>query len=379
MGLCTRPTDTETVSPGALVMTILTRYILAYFRRIFLLALGAFIGLYMLVEFFDKIDNFVEHQATLAQYALYFTNFIPIVFVQIVPLAVLLGGFLTLGGLSRSQELTAMRSGGIGLWSVAAPIIFASILISLLVVGINETVVPAAQQEVNHIYEVEVRGRSKTIFKRDKIWFRDEDSIVNIQYFSPEKGRLEGVTIFSFSDDFHLMSRVDVPTALFEEGQWSFTNARERRFDPETGELTGIKKLPEDARLFDRTLEDLKIAQPQTEEMNFRELRDFVEKLQAEGYDPTRYLVDMHARLARPFTNIIMALLAIPFALQRGRRSNLAMGVGFSLFIGIAFYILDATILAFGYSGVLPPFVAAWAANLLFLLIGIWMLLVVRY
>ncbi|MFO7982920.1 MAG: LPS export ABC transporter permease LptG [Desulfuromonadales bacterium] len=360
-------------------MTILTRYILAYFRRIFLLALGAFIGLYMLVEFFDKIDNFVEHQATLAQYALYFTNFIPIVFVQIVPLAVLLGGFLTLGGLSRSQELTAMRSGGIGLWSVAAPIIFASVFISLLVVGINETVVPAAQQEVNQIYEVEVRGRSETLFKRNKIWFRDDDSIVNIRYFSPEKGRLEGVTIFSFSDDFHLMSRVDVPRALFEEGQWSFSNARERRFDPETGELTGIKKLPEDARLLDRTLEDLKIAQPQTEEMNFRELGNFVEKLQSEGYDPTRYLVDMHVRLARPFTNIIMALLAIPFALQRGRRSNLAMGVGFSLFIGIAFYILDATILAFGYSGVLPPFVAAWAANLLFLLIGIWMLLVVRY
>ncbi|HKL48401.1 MAG TPA: LPS export ABC transporter permease LptG, partial [Desulfuromonadales bacterium] len=276
-------------------------------------------------------------------------------------------------------ELTAMRSGGIGLWRVASPIILASIFISLLVVVINETVVPAAQEEVNHIYEVEVRGRSKTMFKRNKIWFRDENSVINVQYFSPEDGRLEGVTVYSFSEDFRLTSRVDAPKALFEEDQWTFFKARKRKFDPETGELTAITKLPEDARLLDRTLEDLKIAQPQTEEMNYRELRDFVEKLQAEGYDPTRYLVDMHTRLAHPFTNVIMALLAIPFALQRGRRSNLAMGVGFSLFIGIAFYILDATVLAFGYSGVLPPFVAAWAANLLFLLIGIWMLLVVRY
>ncbi len=296
-----------------------------------------------------------------------------------MPLAVLLGGFLTLGGLSRSQELTAMRSGGVGLWRIAGPIIIASILITLLVVIANETIVPAAQQEVNHVYRVKVKGKQEAIFKRDKIWFRDGDSIVNVRYFSPERGSLEGVTVYSFTDDFRLKSRVDVPKALFEEGNWKFLQARRRSFDLETGELTDITTLPTSAGLLDRSLEELKIAQPQTEEMSFRQLQDFVERLKAEGYDPTRYLVDMHARLAHPFTNIIMALLAIPFALQRGRRSNLAMGVGFSLVIGISFYILNATVLAFGYSGVLPPLVAAWAANVLFTLIGTWMLLVVRY
>ena len=83
----------------------------------------------------------------------------------------------------------------------------------------------------------------------------------------------------------------------------------------------------------------------------------------------------MMARLATPFTSLIMAFLGIPFALQKGRNANLAMGVALSVAVGVSFYLLQAMLIAFGYSAVIPPWVAAWAPNVLFMLIGIWLLL----
>ncbi len=103
-----------------------------------------------------------------------------------------------------------------------------------------------------------------------------------------------------------------------------------------------------------------------------------IEKLQAEGYNATRYLVDLQARLATPFSCIILALLGIPFALQRGRSAGLAMGITLSVSIGISYFILQAMLQTFGYSGVLPPILAGWSANLLFAMLSLWLLLSVK-
>jgi lipopolysaccharide export system permease protein len=109
--------------------------------------------------------------------------------------------------------------------------------------------------------------------------------------------------------------------------------------------------------------------------MNFRKLWDLSHKLKRQGYDATSYEVDMHLRLSAPFASIITAFLGIPFALRGSRRSGLAMGVVVSVSIGIAYYFINAILVAFGYSSVFPPVVAAWAANTLFFLLGLYLLL----
>jgi lipopolysaccharide export system permease protein len=73
-----------------------------------------------------------------------------------------------------------------------------------------------------------------------------------------------------------------------------------------------------------------------------------------------------------------MGFLGVPFALQRGRNSNIALGIGLSLGIGIGYFIIQSLVTAFGYSNALPPLIAAWSANFIFLLMGIWLLLNVK-
>lgn len=359
-------------------MRLVTRYILSHFRRIFLLALGSFVGLFLVVEFFDKVDNFVKHQARLSHYLLYFSASIPQVAVQVAPLAMLLAVFLTVGGLSRTNELTAMRSGGISLWRLTSPLLGLGLLVSLAIVAANETLVPISSSKADQVMQVEVKGRSENLLWRRKIWFRTGNTFVNIQLFDGTSESLTGVSIFKFDSGAHLVSRLDAPRGSFTDGGWLLEEVTERSFAPESGEILRVNHLPSKALSLGKTPDDFRIFQPKTEEMTYRELKSFIRKLRREGYNPTRYRVDLEARLATPFASLIMAFLGIPFALQRGRGTSLAIGVGLSIGIGIAFYLTQATLQAFGYSGVLPPAVAAWGANILFLLGGIWLLLATR-
>lgn len=359
-------------------MNLLNRYIIKAFARIFFLSLSAFAGIYLLVDFFEKVDNFMEHQARPSQYLFYFIIKTPLIVSQVIPLAVLMGVFMTLGGLSRTNELTAMRSGGISLWRVTMPLLAISLLASVGVLAVNEYLIPLCAKKTNHILEVEVKGKPSLALKRDHLWLREGNKILNIRLALPEQQALQGVTIFQVDDTFSLLERTDAPQASFSGDSWLLTSPVIRRFAPESIELAGVEKLQEKTIELEKTPADFRAPEKSNEEMGFRELRDLSDKLQTEGYDATRHQVDMHARLASPFACLIMAFIGIPFALKKGRGVNLSVGVAITVGIGISYHILHAILLAFGYSAVLPPPAAAWSANLLFGLLGVWLLLSAR-
>jgi len=358
-------------------MSLLYRYILTSFARIFGLALAAFAGIYLLVDFFERVDTFIEHKASLSQYLLYFLNKIPMVVVQIAPMAVLMGVFMCLGGLSRNSELTAMRAGGISLWRITTPLLLTALIITGAMQFANEYVAPLSAQKINYILNTQVKGKPQMTIKQDRLWFREGSSIVNIRQALPERNSLEGVTIFRIGDDFQLQSRIDAPKATYSKGTWFFENTTERQFSS-TSERASVEHHARKATELVKTPEDFRVAERKSEELGVRALYAMANKLTEEGYDATRYRVDMQARLATPFASVIMAFLGIPFALQKKRGASLAMGITISVAIGITYHILQAILLAFGYSSVIPPVVAAWAPNLLFCLFGVWLLLMVR-
>lgn len=355
-------------------MTLISRYILSTFGRVFGLALAAFIGLYLLVDFFERVDNFMEYGAAAHLYLSYFALKIPFITVQVAPLACLLAVFMTLGGFSRSNELTAMHSAGISLLRITMPLLVTGLIISLLSLLAYEYLVPICFKQANTIYTSKVQGRPVTVFKRSRIWLREGSKIVNIHLAEADKGQLQGVSLFDFDQSFNLTDRTDIPQATFVNNQWRAESLIERRFV--NGNLAISQRghdLPVDLKL---TPDDFRIPDSKrNEDLGYRELRSLAAKLRAEGYNPIRFEVDMHARLATPFASLIMAFLGIPFALRKGRDSGLALGIAMSVMIGVVYFILQAMLLAFGYSSALPPILAAWAANLLFFLFGCWLFL----
>jgi len=86
----------------------------------------------------------------------------------------------------------------------------------------------------------------------------------------------------------------------------------------------------------------------------------------------------MHSKLAQPLACFVMLLLAIPFALKTGRSGGAARGVATGVAIGFAYFIINTAVQSYGRSGILPPVVAAWGANFIFIMAGIWLAMTVK-
>jgi len=359
-------------------MKILTRFLLVYFLRIVSLCSAAFIGIYMLIDFFEKIDDLIEHGATAGDYFVYISNSIPFIFVQILPLAILASMVLTLGGLSRSNEITAMRACGVSLWKIVQPLMILTLALSFLLLLLNEFVIPWNTKQLNNLLEVKMSGKKHIQLTHNQIWYRRGDRIINIAVADPQKQQLQGVKIFTFDSKRRIIRRQDAAQVHFNNGKWQALTMIERVFDPKTGDMIKMNKFQNKIIKLDRTLESFSGQKNRNNELSYVQLSEMVKKLEAEGYDATRQRVDMYNRISTPFTCLIMGFLGIPFALQRGRNSNIALGIGISLGIGVVYFIIQSLVTAFGYSGALPPLISAWTANFIFLLLGVWLLLNVR-
>ena len=359
-------------------MTLIQRYLLTTCAKITGLALAAFVGIYLLVDFFEKVDDFLENQASAHLYFSYFAWKTPLIISQMLPLTILMGTFLTLGGFTKTNELTAMRAGGIGLQRIVVPFLAAAMVLTGINFALNEFLVPIGTQRANYIFRTEVRGKAQMMAKRDNLWFRESNTLYHIQLALPENKQLLGLSLYQVDDQLNLLSRVEAPAAVFNEDHWQAEQVVIREFDPTSRHLTGQSQVKSWTLPLQKTPDDFGSLSGKNEELSFFQLSKISRQMQREGLDATRYRVDMYSRLSTPFACIIMAFLAIPFALQKSRNVNLSLGISISILIGIAFFIVQSTLIALGYSNVLPPIISAWAANVIFALIGLFLLVSTR-
>ena len=359
-------------------MNILTRYIAREFFKNFFLGLGAFSTIYLVVEFFERINVFLFNKAPLPMMAVYFVNQIPFILFQVTPASVLLSSIITLGLMSRHNEVMAMKAGGISLWRITFPILGVVVMIYLALLGVNEFIVPATNQNARIIEDLIIHKKKPVAaFKQSQIWIHSHQTIYNIRLFRPKQDILEGITFYRFDDYFRLIERVDARSARWKEGRWLFSEASVTHFP-----LDGfpIRKIyPEIILSLPETPSDFRIAEKNPDEMNFREIRDYVRKIERDGYDASKYRCAMHARISFPFITVILGFLGIPVALRKDRRAGIALGVGFCILISSLYWLVFSFSLELGKAGTFPPFLSAWLGNFIFALVGVYLFLSIRH
>lgn len=358
-------------------MTIFTRYITVIHIRLLLLCSGAFLSIYLVIDLLERVGKLTRAGGSPGHIILFFLWKLPEISVQIIPLAVLMATLLTLGSISRTSELTAMRCSGAGLVRITAPLVGIALLASLLNLALSEIVVPKSYDKMRYIEEVLIKKKSpKAFFRQGAIWYRDDAAILNAKIFDPSTATLRGVTLWEVNQNLRPFSRIEAAEGVPQGEVWQFRQAVQYRYS--SGNLINSAKKPAFRSGLRLSVEDLKTVGKRAENMGFADLLRYCEKLEKGGYDPTSYLTLMHAKLAGPFSPLVMAFLAIPFSLRTGRSSGPAIGIGVSLVIGLAYFIVNAFLISFGQAGALPPIVSAWASNILFSAIGIWLALTVN-
>lgn len=348
-------------------MTILARYIIKEIAKHFGIILVVVVGIYLTVDFIEKIDNFMEVKVPLSRALLYFTYKLPLILTQITPVGILLSVLTTFGLMSKNNELVALRSSGISLVSLFGPILLCGVTGTLLVILMAEGVAPLTMVRANKIWLQEVKGQRVTTTRQKDIWLKGEQSIIHLKFYQPDKKSAMGINVNRFDRQFNLVQRIDARQGVFMDGRWLLKDGimQKREGAAEAWQVSLFDLLQVDLPF---TPDDLAEAAPQTEEMSFLQLYRYVGKFRTEGYDATRYEVDLHAKISYPFICIIMTMIGAGLAARGKIRDGLAVSIVYGL--GIAFSYAIAFFLLFmrlGYAGILPPIIAAWGVNVLFL------------
>jgi lipopolysaccharide export system permease protein len=350
-------------------MKLLGRYIFIEFVKTSFTILSGILVLFLCVTFLREADDFIKLNASIIQIAKYYLYSLPAMAGQALPFAALIGTLLSLGNLSRHQEITAMRASGVSLISIIAPVLLGGVLISCFGFVNNEVIMPAYAARAAHIKNVEVgKKQQRVIFQQRRLWLRGPDnSIANIDLVTPERTTMIGINIYKLNPDFSLRERIKAGRLVWEDTAWKLRDSQ--KFIT-TGEV--IISKPADGEIYNivEKPEDMSMIVKSSSEMSFNELWDYVRRLKSSGYKAVRYEVDLHEKVAFPFASLLMVLIATPFSLQQVRSGGAARGIALALVITAIYWALSSGGRALGLSGALPPLQAAWLANVVFTVIA---------
>ena len=347
------------------LVKLIDQYILKEFLRFFLITFVSFIALFLIIDFFEKSRMFMSNHATMAQMASYFLYSIPFVISMTLPVAVLLATLLTYSFFSKYSEITAMKANGISLYRISLPVLAVAAALSVLLFFFTELVTPASVQKTEHIIKVDVQKQQALgFFKQDEIWYRGHNAIYNFKMFDVEKNILHGISINRLTPDFTMETRIDADRAEWKNHSWVFYHLLVTTFQPNTP--PSLEWSEEKVIALPEGPNDFKIIQKDAEKMGYFELRRYVKKIQAEGYDVSRYLVDLQGKIAFPLVCLIVVVIGISFSILSERSGGIMQSLALGLFLGFSYWIVHAFSMSLGRSGTVPVFLSAWAANLLF-------------
>ncbi len=352
-------------------MSILARYITREMIKYLVMVLLGAVGIYMVVDFFENFDDFIEAGLPAGRILYYFQLKLPLVLVQVTPVGLLLAALVTLGLMNRNNEILSLQAGGLSVRCALRPVVAVGMVFGVLLFFFTETVVPVFIAGANQIWQSEVKkkqGGSTT--SANNIWIRERQAIYHIAYYNPHQKTISGVSLNYFDDRFRLMRRVDAERGEFRQGQWVLRDVMEQVRNPQTEEYA-VTLIPELTLALDFQPEDLKRVVKRSEEMNSSELLDYIGQVESEGYDATPYRVDVYAKFAQPVALVLLLFVAASLAVQRRVRDSLVLLVAGGGGVFFCYWVLHSFCMSIGYGGILPPFLAAWGANLVFAAAGV--------
>ena len=339
-----------------------------------MIVLAVVLGLFVIVVFFNKADNFMEAGLSFLRLIRYLQIRLPQIIVQITPIGVLLAVLVALGLMNKHNEIIALKCGGGSVYFLLRAVLAIAVLLGIVLFLISEIVVPITISKANRIWLTEVKQKPALATRQKNIWIKGNRSIYFIKYFNPQNQTMSGVTLNYFDNEFKLSKRVDANSALFEKDKWTFYEIMEQRFNAETNSYD-VQFYPHRVEKVDILPEDLKRVFKQSEEMNIAELFTYIQEVESEGYDSAAFRVDLHARFALPFLTVIVCIIAIGIAAKRKGQEGPSVSIALGAVMVFLYWVLHSFCLSLGYGGMLPPFIAAWISNIIFSCYAVFLLI----
>jgi LPS export ABC transporter permease LptG/LPS export ABC transporter permease LptF len=362
---------------------LLDDYVMREYATNFSIVLFSFSGLFLIFTFFELIGPIFRNRTPLITVGEYLINLIPYILYNVTPLCALVAVLVTFGAFNRTSELTAMKTSGISLYRIITPVLFVTVLISIGLFAFDESYLPSANRRQEALLSIIKDKPAQTFSRPDRQWISGQTNnageparIFYYQRFDAETNKFANLTVFEFDPaGFTLQRRIFATAARWDPqvNNWVFVNGWQRTFAGETiasyqpFTVSTFPEIKEQPTYFKKEYIP-------SQEMSYAELSDYIADLKQSGFETKRLSVQLNKKIAYPLVTLVMAILAIPFALSMGKKGSLT-GIATAISLAIVYYVVALIFESLGNVNTLPAVLAAWTPDLLFGLTGAYLLL----
>lgn len=355
-------------------MNLLNRYILHQFVKNILMIALSFVAIYLLIDFFEKIDDFTEKGKSMGLVLRFFILNIPFILEQMGPVCILLAGVVTLGVLNHSNELIALKACGIPLKKIIRPIIAAGLAVTLLQLTASQFLLPKTVAITDEIWNKEVKGRVPLgIYRNGRYYYRGVDGFYSFARPDPHKNDFRFFSYASWDSDYHLNSLIAAQRAEWQDGIWTLYEGQLQTAIPGNKFLTEVFTR-RDFGFFDKP-EDFFVSRNRSRELSLTGLyRDALHKRSPD--EANAAWTEFYGRISYILLGFPLLLLGLPLLLMVFRKwgRDLSLAVPVSCGMAFACWGIWGTLQSLAKAGYMNSLFAATVIHLLIGSFGLFLL-----
>lgn len=355
-------------------MILLDRYLFKQFSRNLLFVLAALVTIYLLIDFFERIDDFVEAQKNFGLAVKYFLLKTPLIIEQLFPVIILLGGIIVLGILNHHGEILALKAVGIKTFRITVPITVTAVVFSLLTLAFAEWVVPPATAHSNKILHEEVRQeKPRGVVKENRFYYKDQNGFYSFEEHDLKEKNFQNFIFTSWNADYSLGMHLTAESAFWQNGNWTFNNCRIKRrnsegaYDLTVYDKTTLKLSAEPSDFF--------VPEYKIEELSLSRLYALAKK--NKGTRGTEAGLKFLEKISFIFLGIPLLMLGLPLLLIAHQKWGRDLSIAIPLSCGLAFAAWGgwSVMQSFAKAAIINPHFAAWSVHLLTAVLGTFLIL----
>lgn len=361
-------------------LQILDIYVLRGWLFYFAVLLIAFTGVYIIFDFFQVLGDIVRNQVPVRVVVDYYRYLLPQVIYLMLPPSILVATLVNFGLLTKSNQVTAIKSAGVSLYRLSVPVLVVTALLSVGMFFFGDRVLPETNQRQNGLRN-QIKGKpAQTFYRPDHQWiFGNSSRIYNYTFFDSDQNVFANLSVFEFDPaTFRMTRRIHAARAVWGESihgwilenGWSRDLSGDRVTNYHTFSVENFKELTEEPGYFKKEVKP-------SDQMSALELRQYITHLSQSGFDVVRLSVQFYRKFSFPLIAFVITLIGIPFSFTLGGKGALT-GIALSIGIAIVYWSTASLFEAMGNLNELPPALAAWSPDVLFSLAGTYLLLRIK-
>ena len=338
---------------------------------------STFIVLLLVFTLFELLGDILRNQTPALVVAAYLLNVAPYLLYSVAPLIMLLAVLVTFGVMNRSNEITAIKATGTSIYRIVMPVLTAAAMLAAGLFLADQFYLPHTNKRQEALHN-QIKGKpAQTYLRPDRRWiFGQHNDLYYYQFFDPDRDQFANLTIFQLDpSSFAITQRIHADRAHWADSmnRWIYEHGWQRTLHGDaiesfhTFDVSTFPELSETPAYFKKEVK-------QYSEMNYEELRRYIRDLQQSGFDVVKLRVQLNKKFSYPLITLIMAMLAVPFSLTAAKKGAVT-GVAVAVGIAVVYTVVSRLFEAMGDISQLPPALAAWSPDLIFALVGAYLIL----